>query len=48
MHFGDASADFDSYDGGRYLNFRVTDLKVTTLPIDFNKAYNFTVRNQWL
>lgn len=38
--FGDASSGFESYGGGRYLDFRMNDIKGKTLTIDFNKAYN--------
>jgi hypothetical protein len=38
--FGDASSGFESYGGGRYLDFRMNDIKADKLLIDFNKAYN--------
>ncbi len=40
VRFGDASSGFDSYGGGRYLDFRMNDIKGKTLTLDFNKAYN--------
>ncbi len=38
--FGDASSGFQSYGGGRYLDFRFNDVKGNQLKMDFNKAYN--------
>jgi uncharacterized protein (DUF1684 family) len=38
--FGDATSGFESYGGGRYLDFTISDIKNNFLPIDFNKAYN--------
>ena len=38
--FGDASSGFDSYGGGRYLDFRMNDIMADKLSMDFNKAYN--------
>ncbi|MDE3213018.1 MAG: DUF1684 domain-containing protein [Bacteroidota bacterium] len=38
--FGDATSGVTSYGGGRYLDFRVSDIKNGILWIDFNKAYN--------
>ncbi|KAA9035867.1 DUF1684 domain-containing protein [Ginsengibacter hankyongi] len=38
--FGDATSGFESYGGGRYLDFTVSDIKNKKLLIDFNKAYN--------
>lgn len=38
--FGDKSSGFDSYGGGRYLDFRMNDIKADKILIDFNKAYN--------
>ncbi|MGH2646643.1 MAG: DUF1684 domain-containing protein [Ginsengibacter sp.] len=38
--FGDATSGFDSYGGGRYLDFTISDIKNNRLVIDFNKAYN--------
>jgi uncharacterized protein (DUF1684 family) len=38
--FGDATSGFESYGGGRYLDFKISDIKNNQLVIDFNKAYN--------
>lgn len=38
--FGDATSGFESYGGGRYLDFTISDIKNNMLVIDFNKAYN--------
>ncbi|HEY5407444.1 MAG TPA: DUF1684 domain-containing protein [Ginsengibacter sp.] len=38
--FGDATSGFESYGGGRYLDFTISDIKNNHLVIDFNKAYN--------
>ena len=38
--FGDATSGFESYGGGRYLDFTISDIKNNNLVIDFNKAYN--------
>ncbi len=38
--FGDATSGFSSYGAGRYLDFRMNEIKSNTLTIDFNKAYN--------
>ena len=38
--FGDATSGFESYGGGRYLDFTISDIKNNSLVIDFNKAYN--------
>ena len=38
--FGDATSGFTSYGGGRYLDFRKSDIRNNQLIIDFNKAYN--------
>jgi uncharacterized protein len=38
--FGDATSGYDSYGGGRYLDFRIGEIKDGTLLMDFNKAYN--------
>jgi uncharacterized protein len=38
--FGDATSGFESYGGGRYLDFIISDIKNNRLVIDFNKAYN--------
>ena len=38
--FGDATSGFSTYGGGRYLDFRLGDIRHGELLIDFNKAYN--------
>jgi len=38
--FGDATSGYESYGGGRYLDFTISDIKNNKLLIDFNKAYN--------
>ena len=38
--FSDATSGFESYGGGRYLDFTISDIKNNFLVIDFNKAYN--------
>ncbi|MEP6583669.1 MAG: DUF1684 domain-containing protein [Ginsengibacter sp.] len=38
--FGDATSGFESYGGGRYLEFDISDIKDKSVAIDFNKAYN--------
>jgi uncharacterized protein (DUF1684 family) len=38
--FGDATSGFESYGGGRYLDFTISDIKNNQLILDFNKAYN--------
>lgn len=38
--FGDATSGFESYGGGRYLDFTISDIKHNSMVIDFNKAYN--------
>jgi uncharacterized protein (DUF1684 family) len=38
--FGDATSGFETYGGGRYLDFTISDIKNNHLVIDFNKAYN--------
>jgi uncharacterized protein (DUF1684 family) len=38
--FGDATSGFESYGGGRYLEFYIPDIKNNTVVLDFNKAYN--------
>ena len=38
--FGDATSGFESYGGGRYMEFYVPDIKNNTVVLDFNKAYN--------
>jgi len=38
--FGDATSGFESYGGGRYIEFYISDIKNNQVVIDFNKAYN--------
>jgi uncharacterized protein (DUF1684 family) len=38
--FGDATSGFESYGGGRYIEFYISDIKNNKVIIDFNKAYN--------
>ena len=38
--FGDATSGFESYGGGRYMEFFIPDIKNNKVVIDFNKAYN--------
>lgn len=38
--FGDATSGFESYGGGRYIEFYISDIKNNQVIIDFNKAYN--------
>jgi len=38
--FTDLTSGEGSYAGGRYLDFRMTDIKMGKLRLDFNKAYN--------
>lgn len=38
--FGDATSGFESYGGGRYLEFYISDIKNNQVVLDFNKAYN--------
>ncbi len=38
--FGDATSGFESYGGGRYLEFYISDIKNNILVLDFNKSYN--------
>jgi uncharacterized protein (DUF1684 family) len=38
--FGDATSGFSSFGGGRYLDFRIADIRQGRMLIDFNKAYN--------
>jgi len=38
--FGDATSGFESYGGGRYIDFYIKDIKNNEVVIDFNKAYN--------
>ncbi|MDP4285967.1 MAG: DUF1684 domain-containing protein [Bacteroidota bacterium] len=38
--FGDATSGVESYGGGRYLEFFVSDIKNNHVVLDFNKAYN--------
>lgn len=38
--FGDATSGFDSYSGGRYMEFYIFDIKNNKIVLDFNKAYD--------
>ncbi len=38
--FGDATSGIESYGGGRYLEFYISDIKDGRVVLDFNKAYN--------
>ncbi|MDB5198906.1 MAG: hypothetical protein JWO92_869 [Chitinophagaceae bacterium] len=38
--FGDATSGFESYGGGRYMEFYIPDIKKNKIILDFNKAYN--------
>jgi uncharacterized protein (DUF1684 family) len=38
--FGDATSGFESYGGGRYIEFYISDIRNNQVVIDFNKAYN--------
>jgi uncharacterized protein (DUF1684 family) len=38
--FRDATSGFESYGGGRYLEFYIRDIKNNEVTIDFNKTYN--------
>jgi uncharacterized protein (DUF1684 family) len=38
--FTDGTSGNESYDVGRYLDFRMSDIKNNKIVIDFNKAYN--------
>ena len=38
--FRDATAPKETYGGGRYLDFKIDEVKDSKLTIDFNKAYN--------
>ena len=38
--FGDATSGFESYGGGRYMDFNIPDIKNNKVVLDFNKAYN--------
>lgn len=38
--FGDATSGFESYGGGRYIEFFINDIKNNKFVLDFNKAYN--------
>jgi uncharacterized protein (DUF1684 family) len=40
LPFKDATSGLATYGGGRYLDFRMSDIKNGQLTIDFNKAYN--------
>jgi hypothetical protein len=38
--FGDATSGFESYGGGRYMEFFIKDIKNNKVILDLNKAYN--------
>jgi uncharacterized protein (DUF1684 family) len=38
--FTDATSGKETYEGGRYLDIRMSEIKNNTLVLDFNKAYN--------
>ena len=38
--FTDATSGFESYGGGRYIEFYIGDIKNNRVVLDFNKAYN--------
>jgi uncharacterized protein (DUF1684 family) len=38
--FTDATSGVETYEGGRYFDFTIHDIKDNSLVIDFNKAYN--------
>jgi len=38
--FTDATSGIETYEGGRYFNFTIHDIKENSLVIDFNKVYN--------
>ncbi len=38
--FGDATSGYESYGGGRYIEFYIPDIKNNHVVLDFNKAYN--------
>ncbi|MEO6329475.1 MAG: DUF1684 domain-containing protein [Ginsengibacter sp.] len=38
--FSDSTSGFESYGGGRYIEFYIPDIKNNNVVIDFNKAYN--------
>lgn len=38
--FGDATSGFESYGGGRYLEFEISDIHHNKVQLDFKKAYN--------
>jgi uncharacterized protein len=40
LMFTDETTGKESYEGGRYLDFTLSDIQNNTLVIDFNKAYN--------
>lgn len=40
LPFKDATSGQDTYGGGRYIDFRLADMKHGKLTLDFNKAYN--------
>ena len=38
--FTDATSGVETYEGGRYIDFNISDIRNDSLVIDFNKAYN--------
>jgi uncharacterized protein (DUF1684 family) len=38
--FTDATNGTDTYEGGRYIDLSIPDIKDTNVIVDFNKAYN--------
>ena len=38
--YGDATSGFESYGGGRYIEFYIADILNSQVVLDFNKAYN--------
>ena len=40
LPFTDASSGIETYEGGRYIDLTINDIKNNKLVIDFNKAYN--------
>lgn len=40
LPFTDSTSGIETYDGGRYLDFSITDIQNNQVVLDFNKAYN--------
>jgi uncharacterized protein (DUF1684 family) len=40
LPFTDLTSGEDTYEGGRYIDLEITDVKNNSVTIDFNKAYN--------